>query len=141
MQGISGKQLSRLQMVQNTAARIITKTRRTMHISPVLKKLHWLPIKARIQFKLLCFAYRSLHNTCPDYLKDLLTPYEPVRQLRSSDSNLLTVPSYRLKSFGFRAFSHIVPVLWNALPSELRLPPTFATFRSQLKTYLFVNNI
>ena len=46
--GLPGKEISKLQRVQNSAARLITKTRKTDHITPILRKLHWPPVHKRI---------------------------------------------------------------------------------------------
>ena len=58
--GIDQLQLCRLQLVQNSAARLLTCTKK--HITPVLASLHWLPIRYRIDFKLLLTVYKSLHG-------------------------------------------------------------------------------
>ena len=87
--GIPDAQLLKLQLVQNSAARQVTGTRRREHITPVLFALHWLPIRQRIQFKLLLLVYRCTHQLAPDYLTDLVVPYVPARSLRSADQNLL----------------------------------------------------
>ena len=49
-----------------------------------LMSLHWLPIEQRIEFKLLLFTYKALHDTAPSYIKDMLEPYVPHRHLRSA---------------------------------------------------------
>ena len=46
-------------------------------------------------------------------------------------------PSYRLKLYGFRAFSVCAPSLWNKLPTDIKCSPTVVTFKCKLKTYLF----
>ena len=71
--------ISKLQRVQNTAARIVTITARHNHITPVLKKLHWLPVKYRAQFKLLVHTHKALHDRSPVYLRDMLQMYTPGR--------------------------------------------------------------
>ena len=81
--GISKYLLAKLQRVQNAAARLITRTKKQEHITPVLVSLHWLPIKQRIQYKLLLLAYRVIHGHGSSYLAKLLKPHEPSRQLRS----------------------------------------------------------
>ena len=73
--GLPDAQLQKLQLVQNSAARLVTGTRRPEHITPVLFALHWLPIRQRIQFKLLLLVYRCTHQLAPDYLTDLVVPY------------------------------------------------------------------
>ncbi len=70
--GDSQKALSRLQAVQNAAARMLTGTRRREHITPVLFYLHWLPVRFQIEFKLLLFVFKSLNGLAPPYLADLL---------------------------------------------------------------------
>ena len=134
---ITSEQMTRLQKIQNTAARIVSLSSRTSHITPVLISLHWLPVKARIEFKLLSFVYKCLHGLAPVYLIELLTPYIPERTLRSKDHKLLTVPTRHLKTFGKRAFDYVAPVMWNSLPLGLKLSPDFNTFKSMLKTHLF----
>lgn len=135
--GLPHKSLRKLQQVQNSAARIITRTSSIHHITPVLQQLHWLPIQFRIQFKVLLLTFKAIHNLSPPYLSDLLHVSIPSRSLRSSSSLHLSVPSVRLTTMGSRAFSRSAPRLWNSLPSYLRNMDSFAHFKSGLKTYLF----
>lgn len=135
--GISVASLNKLQRVQNMAARLVTKTKKRDHITPVLKSLHWLPVKERITFKVLLLAFKCIHHKAPKYLSDLLHIYEPPRQLRSSNSSLLTVPKSRLKTVGDRTFVHNAATLWNALPEHLRAIDSLTKFKSSLKTYLY----
>ncbi len=98
--GVSKTTLSKLQSVQNSAARILTGTKTSEHISPVLQSLHWLPVRSRIDFKILMLTYKALHGLAPHYLSQLLSVYTPSRDLRSSDSGLLVIPPTRLRSMG-----------------------------------------
>ena len=109
-------QIERVQRIQNTTARIQTLTKKYDHISPILKSLHWLPVEKRINFKILTLTYKCLHNLAPIYLEELIKPYNPVRNLRSSDQLLLEVPKTRLKIYGDRSFTKAAPTLWNSLP-------------------------
>ncbi len=63
---------------------------------------------------------KALHGLAPQYLSELLTVYTPRRNLRSSDSGFLIVPSTHLRSMGDQAFSSVAPKLWNSLPTEIR---------------------
>ena len=80
------KEMIRMQRLQNCAARLLTYTKKTMHITPVLRSLHWLPVHKRITFKILLLVYRSLHKLAPSYLQNTLNVYKPSRNLRSSTS-------------------------------------------------------
>jgi len=129
--GLPANAINRLQKVQNCAARLITGSDRHAHITPVLKTLHWLPVKYRIM------TFNALHDIGPSFIKDLISMYQPSRMLRSSNQNLLSVPKFRLKSFGGRSFSISAPTLWNALPETLRAIDNLQSFRSNLKTFYF----
>ena len=69
--GTTNKVLNKLQYVQNSAARLLTSTRSSDHITPVLHDLHWLPVTQRIHFKILLTTYKALNNLAPPYLSDL----------------------------------------------------------------------
>ena len=102
----------------------------------LLSELHWLPVRSRITFKIACLTYKVLTTGQPYYLRSLLHYYTPHRTLRSVNQRLLEKPRVSTE-FGKRFFSHFSPKTWNSLPLELRLAPTFDTFRRHLKTYLF----
>lgn len=72
-----------LQLVHNTAACILTKTNRRSHITQFIASLHWLPVKFRIEFKIL--TLKAQHVLAPSYIMEPLTPYAPSNNLSSSD--------------------------------------------------------
>ena len=76
-------------------------------------------------------------NMAPSYIQDLLTPYVPSRQLRSSSKNLLVIPHFNLKTYGTRSFSIAAPTLWNTLPSDIMNSSSVSVFKNKLKTFLF----
>ena len=135
--GITEALMTKLQMVQNSAARLIARQRKHQHITPVLIKLHWLPVRWRVQYKLLVLVFSALHELAPKYIQDLVTPYSPNRNLRSADQCLLVVPRYNLEGYGRWAFSVSGPALWNSLPENIRQSDTLAKFKTLLKTHLF----
>ncbi len=140
LSGVSNHLLSRLQSVLNAAARLVCSKRRSEHITPVLRDLHWLRVPERVAFKLCSLVYRSLDGTAPPYISGLIrcsTDYEPRRRLRSADTRELVVPVVRRKTLGDRSFAVNGPQLWNKLPVALRNSPSFAVFRRKLKTHLF----
>ena len=128
--------IRKLQRVQNNGARVITLTKKYDHITPVLKELHWLPVRKRIDFKILLLAYKCLHGTAP-YLRELLKEYVPPRPLRSTSKNLLCETRTNMKTYGDRSFSACAPKLSNQLPDNIRAAGSVAIFKRQLKTHLF----
>ena len=138
--GLPSEMLAKLQLVKNNAARLITRTKRREHITPVLTKLHWLPIKSRIDFKILLLVFKAINDKAPDYIRSLLVDYNPRRALRSANKDLLVVPRTAMRTVGDRAFSVYAPRLWNTLPSDIRNAKTISNFKAKLKTYLFTSD-
>uniref|UniRef100_A0A8C6PAU3 Reverse transcriptase domain-containing protein n=1 Tax=Nothobranchius furzeri TaxID=105023 RepID=A0A8C6PAU3_NOTFU len=136
--GIKQASIAKPQKVQNAAARLLTGTRRSEHITPVLASLHWLPVSFRISFKVLVFVFKCLNELAPRYLADLIHPYVPARNLRSAQQGLLVIPKHRLQSRGGRVFSVLGPRLWNELPTWVKQATTLCKFKSQLKTHFFL---
>ena len=103
--GMPDSNLFRLQKVLNTAARILKKIPKFSRIPDIFKDLHWLPIRQRITFKIL-LTYQAYHNTTPDYLCELITPYCSARNLRSNDMMLVRPchPVPKLKIYGEKCF-------------------------------------
>ncbi len=92
------------QVVQNAAARLLTRSRKYDHITPILRSLHWLPIKFRISYKILLLIYKAFNGLAPAYLTSLISRYNPSRSLRSQNFGLLVVPRIAKSTKGGRAF-------------------------------------
>ena len=137
--GLPDKELTKLQRIQNSAARLVTSTKKHEHITPILRSLHWLPLKKRIIFKILLMTFKVLNGLAPSYLSDLLVVQKPLRKLRSNSNNsiCLSTPRYKTETYGKRAFSSCAPRLWNLLPDGLRNSKDTESFKKQLKTFLF----
>ena len=133
--GLPQNQISRLQHIQNTAARVVTLSRKSCHITPILKELHWLPVSQRIVFKLMLIVYKSVNNIAPIYISELLKVYTPSRNLRSSNMSLLKEPTSK-RTWGDRSFSVAAPRLWNHLPTKVKSCHSITRFKSLLKTHL-----
>ena len=128
--------LYRLQRVQNTAARLVSCIRKSAHITPILMKLHWLPVHYRLKFKILLQMYKVVNGSSPSYLANLVSKHVPSRYLRSSDANLFVVPR-TFSKFGDRRFSVCGPLLWNNLPTDIKCAETLNQFKSLLKTFFY----
>jgi hypothetical protein len=128
-----------LQSVLNAAARLTFRLRRYDHVNDTLAILHWLRLSERVDFKLAVTAFKSLNGHSPTYLNVLqrvsLLPGR--RCLRSSSSNSLHVPDYRLSSIGLRSFPVAAAKTWNSLPENVVSAPSLSVFRARLKTFLF----
>ena len=106
----------------------------------VCRDLHWLPVSARVDYKILVLTYKALHGLAPQYLSCLLQWYQPGRALRSVHSGQLSVPRTKLCTYGDRAFFHAAPVLWNSLPPGTRGAESLAVFKKKLKTFFYSVN-
>ena len=109
--GTPSKSIQRLQYVQNSAASILMRVRKYELITPILHSLHWLPISARIDYKVSLLTHQCVHGNAPSYLKELLTPQTSSRSLCSTNSHCLHPPSLRGGSRKGRLSSY--PGRWN----------------------------
>ena len=138
--GVPDCALRKLQVAQNSAARLVSKTNRRTHITPVLKQLHWLPVRQRISYKLLSLTFQTLNSEgAPKYLKDMLERNQR-RQLRSNSSVVQLIVPGTKKRTGDRAFSVFASKLWNSLPVDLRNSASHHSFKKGLKTFLFTQH-
>ena len=139
---VSEDLLRRLQSVQNAAARFITGARKYDHISPVLRDLHWLPLRQRIIFKIATLMHQCLNGLTPHYLAtDCIIAISSMpgrKQLRSAASGQLYIPRTKTMTFGPRSFKVSGPTIWNDLPARLKDSSLSKnSFRKLLKTFLF----
>ena len=137
--GLPASILAPLQRVLHAAARLVNGLRPHDHVSPTLKKLHWLPIKQRVDYKLCLLVHKVVVGHAPSYLTGMLTAVTdvPSRSILLAASNGdYVVPRTRLK-FGERAFSIAAPQAWNRLPTELKVMGSTPAFKRCLKTFFF----
>ena len=140
--GINESLLDKLESVLRAAARLVQQKRKFDSISTDIRdKLHWLPIRQRIEFKICVLVYRCLHGTAPDYLAEMLTLTADVPALqrhRSAALGTLVPPMTVGALYGPRSFRSAAPKLWNSLPLNSRNSNlTLIMFKKQLKTVLF----
>ena len=134
--GLPKYQICKLQRVQNTAARLITNTRKYDHISPVLYELHWLSVFYCIYFKILIITFKAIHGMSPSYIGDLVSVTScSAYSLRSNYTIVLERPMGRmLATLGARSFYAAAPTLWNSLPAHIRKIESLGAFKRHVKT-------
>jgi hypothetical protein len=139
--GVPKCDIQKMQRIQNMCAKLVLRLSKYDSSKQALYQLHWLPIKARIEFKILTVMYNCSKGHAPAYLTELLTGKVPRRKLRSADvaSGCYDVPFNKHKTFGDRSFKTVGPQLWNTLPVNLRNSDTVDTFKKHLKTLFFRN--
>ena len=113
--GLPDKLIHRLQLLHHRAAPLIKHTQKHDHSTPVMRSLHWLPVRSRIIFKILLLVYKSIHGLAPAYLSELIKPYAPESNLQSGMKNRLIEPLRRLVTFGDQAFYKAGPTLFQLI--------------------------
>ena len=127
-----------LQKILNFAARLVLLAPCHHHSTPLLEKLHWLPISECVKYKVACMCFIVINDSGPAYLSELLHISTPSHTLRSSsDTRMLTTQQYKRRTRGFRSFSCFGPHIWNSFPQDLRHSSTPSAFNAKLKTFLF----
>ena len=137
--GLPDKDMANLQRIQNAGAKLVLQKDKLASSTKCLCTLHWLPIRERIDYKILTLVFKSLNNQTAAYLQDL--PCECPKKKRSlwSDSiyRRLIVPFTRFKTLAAHSFSVRGPALWNQLPNNIKMSRTLDEFKGHLKTFLF----
>ena len=110
-------------------ARVVRQKNSATSAGPLLNSLHWLPVHSRINFKIVTITYKSLHSQSPGYLASMLHHYIPTRNLRSSNSLLLS-PHPAKTNFGLHAFQSAAPNIWNKLPNWCQVCMFHVIFQS-----------
>ena len=127
LSGVAESDLTKLQHILNRLARVVTKSPPFTRSVPLLRSLHWLPIKYRVHFKICLLTYRALYKKQPVYLRSVIATSLPSRSLRSNRGITLSIPTIRTNT-GARAFSSCTPSLWNNLPLSVCSATSVATF-------------
>jgi hypothetical protein len=132
--------IQNMQRIQNWAAKVVLGRGKYDSATDALRDCHWLPIKARVQYKLLVLVFKSMNGLAPIYLQKLLTPKNMITNRRTRsylENNLLSIPFTKKKTYADRAFSVAGPTEWNKLPAHLRDLPDISSFKRNLKTHFF----
>ncbi len=127
--GINANHMQKLQRVQNAAVRVVLKLKKFDHITEGRKTLHWLPVQARLEFKILALTWKCLHDKAPSYLKELIKIKHNLRVTRSNNSIILIDPKTNFVTGGDIAFRKAAPKMWNKLPDKIRNAETYETLK------------
>lgn len=134
--GLLNYLLRKLQGVQNRAARLIKELRSPDRITPALIELPWLPVKARIEYKVLLTVLKALKYDEPTYLRNCLSFFRPEMNIvirHASKAYRLFEHRTNCKS-GERAFVQCAPRLYNKIPPEMKNIQEGGKFKKELKT-------
>ena len=139
LMGTPNSVIQPLQKIQNFAARLILLAPRHQHSTPLLEKLHWLPISERIKYKVACMFFNAINSSGPAYLSELLHVYTLSRTYTTlffwhpyaENPTIQTQDSWlsHLSCFG--------PHMWNSLPQNIKHCSSLSSFKAKLKTFLF----
>ena len=137
--GCNAKELKPLKLIMNRCIRFIITMNFRRHVSPFYKKLHFLPIKKRIEFKACLMAYKIFYSEAPEYLSAEFQHFIP--QLEMTLRREVGRDDYMFDtqhdSFKFKQIYFQVRQQWNALPLRLRECDSISVFKKRLKTKLF----
>ena len=136
--GTSKANIGRLQRVQNDLARVVLQAAWNSSSKPLLKNLHWLPVQRRIILKIALVTFNVRTFKPPSYFHSLRDNYIPSRNLRSEGQHLLRIP-FRKSAAARRSFCFAAPTVWNSLNSSARKATSIKTFKTRLKTELFLS--
>ena len=139
--GATNNDINKLQKIQNSSVRFIygNLIKKWDHVTPFLKKAHFLPVKFRISFKIALLVFKCINNIAPTYLQELLHLRDPKSNTLRIDNDyfILQQPPIPSLKMSENAFKYSGPKIWNNIPYEIRSCETIAKFKCKLKTHYF----
>lgn len=138
--GLQEDKIGKLQRVQNCAAWLILYKSKFYCATSLLWTLQWLPVKARIEYKIALLCFKFFASSVPSYLEQTISSFKPSRVLRSQSSGLLVVTRCNHKRFRERSFSCFGPSVWNSLPQTLRSAGSEAIFKKNNWKHIYLKN-
>ena len=139
--GLPNVTLKKIQSVMNRAAHLITQLPPRVSITPTLIDLHWLPVRARIEYKICLITFKALKFHQPKYICDLLTPlareHDIVLRSTGDPFRLWEPRAPRERNFANRSFSYVAPRMYNRLPVAIKQLESLDCFKKHLKTHFF----
>ncbi|CAB4040195.1 Hypothetical predicted protein, partial [Paramuricea clavata] len=131
----TGKNINKLQSVQNFACRIVSGARKYDHVTPLLKELRWLPVATQLYYRSTTMAFKCMTGCVPAYISSQFIKRQEVSNHHTRNSQQLNIPLFKTAT-GQRTFYYKIVSLWNSLDSSLKLCESVDSFKRRLKTKL-----
>ena len=122
-----------LQRVQNFAARIVSRTRKFDHVTPILKQLQWLPIIKQLAVRDAAMVFKCLNRLAPPYLCQKFKTRAEVHNCNTRNRDRLHIPLCRTAA-GQRAVTFRGQKLWNSLPDEFQSITNLDVFKVKIES-------
>ena len=136
--GLPDYKIAQLQAVINASARLVFNLPRRAHISSALRSLQWLPLRSRVDLRLVTLVHKCLNGCAPLYLRRLLTRASDLperRRLRSASAGTLILPKQRLKTTAKKPFTSSASQAYNKLPSYLTDESSMRSFKVAVSNF------
>ena len=131
----SKKNISKLQSVQNFAARVITGIRKYDHVTPILQQLAWLPVECMLKHRDAVMTFECMKGLAPPYLCDKFEMRSKTHSVNTRNKDKLDIPLYNSAS-GQRTFHYRAVSIWNELPNHIKDIDTLDRFKLEYKCHL-----
>jgi len=135
---LPSRSLKPLQLCLNRCVRLIFKLKRCISTKPYMKRLKWLPIKGRLEYKILVLIQKALIFKKPSYLYNLVDYAEPNKHfyLRRNVETFNLNMEYPRNNLENRIFRIYAPKLYNSVPMSIRNLNNIDIFKKRVKEFL-----
>ena len=130
--------INKLQAIQNFAARIVTRSRKFDHITPILKQLCWIPVKDHLFYRDALLTFKCMNGMAPTNLCSRFIKRGTISGRSTRNANILDIPRYKTAT-GQRSFLYRAVTIWNNLPSDIKLSSTMNIFKRKLINHLLMS--
>ena len=133
----SASNIKKLQLIQNFAAKIITKSGKFDHATPLLRQLNWLPVKEQLHLRDATMTFKCANNLAPDYLCSSLIQRNKIHKRETRNKNSMHIPLFKTAA-GQRSFIYRATKIWNNTEQSLKLCSSVKNFKKALKDRLLI---
>ena len=132
----TAQNINKIQSIQNFACKIITNSKKSDHVTPLLRHLNWLPVREQLQYRDSILAFKCINGIAPQYLTSKFKKRSKIHTRNTRNArNTIQIPLFRTAA-GQRTFAYRGAKIWNNLNADVRENTNLRSFKKTLKSQL-----
>ena len=131
----TAQNITKIQSIQSFTCKIITNSKKSDHVTPLLRHLNWLPVREQLQYRDSILAFKCIYGTAPQYLTSKFKRRSKIHTRNTRNASTIQIPLFRTAA-GQRTFAYRGAKIWNNLNADVRENTNLCSFKKTLKSQL-----